>query len=188
MVYGSLAMDKRQARYIQHRHTRQQSLSGAAAAVVAGRSRPVDVINVASLLRNRDPLTRKGAIKNLADMGGSHAIHAIARALCDASSEVRISACAALGRMRAHAAKAQLLDTLNDADPVVCCAAAEALGIMGDKTGLPHLAKMVCSPGPQRWRALRSLGRLSDSNFPIDDVGLAQAKRWLKRNRRWLHG
>ena len=180
-------MDPRQARYIEQRQQRRQTLSGAAAAAaLSGRASAVDIVNVTALLKNADPLTRQGAVKNLALMGGPQAIAAIARALYDPNADVRIASCKALGTMRAHAAKCQLLDTLNDNDPTVCCAAAEALAIMGDKTGLPHLARIVCTPGPQRWRALRSLNRLARTDFALDDVGLAEAKRWLKRNRRWF--
>lgn len=182
-------MDPRQARYIERSKVRQQSLAGAAAAALTGRSRTCDILNVASLLKSRDPLTRQGAIKNLVTMGGPQAMHAIARALYDANPKVRITACKALGNMRAHPAKSQLLDTLNDRDPVVTCAAAEALCTMGDKAGLLHVARMVRSQSTHTWRALRILNQLTNSHFSIDDAGLAHARSWIKQNgRRFARG
>ena len=71
-------MDPRQARYIEQRQLRQQTLSGAAAAAaLSGRTSAVDIVNVTALLKNADPLTRQGAVKNLAQMPGPQAIAAI---------------------------------------------------------------------------------------------------------------
>jgi HEAT repeat protein len=177
-------MDKSQAKYFEQSQVRKRALNGAAAAALTGRHRPIDILNVASLLKSRDPLTRCGAIKNLATIAGRQAIHAITRVLYDPHPEVRVAACKALGKMRAHPAKTQLLDTLNDTDPVVALAAAEALAIMGENLGLLHIARLVRTKSTHKWRALRLLNGLTGSEFPLNDKGLTKAKCWIKQNRR----
>ena len=162
------------------------TLAGIEAAGIGGIRNGIDFVKLVSLLNTADPQVREGAIKALAKIRGKDATDAIMRCLNDPSPKVRTTACKVLGQMRAHAAKAGLYDTLTDEDPVVCCSAAEALGIMGDKTGLSRVKKLVSASGDHQWRALRCLNLLTAKEFEISNKGLRDAIKWIKSNRRRL--
>jgi len=174
-------MDRYQEREIVRRHVREKQLTAAAAAAVLGMRRPGgEVLNIIRLLGNADPEVRKGAIRNLAGVGGSAAQAAIAKQAGDAEPGVRAEACRALGRLRAHAAKRQLYDLLGDRRYEVCLAAAEALAAMGDKHGLPYVVRLVCAGGIQQMPALRSFCQITGQKFPQNATGLAEAIRWIR--------
>jgi HEAT repeat protein len=179
-------MDKRYRSDIRQKLQRQ-TLSGAAAATVLGRRDSiVDIVRISSTLNNSDPAMRQETIKNLTRIGGKEAAMAVARCLRDPYPSVRSAACEALGNMRAHVAKAQLYDALYDSDPVVCCNAAGALAVMGDKAGMPQIIKMLCTPGKHQLQSLRSLNVIAKQDFRINPRGLEDAIRWIKAKKKHL--
>ncbi len=174
-------MDKYQEREIVRRHVRDKHLTAAAAAaVLGGRRSSGDSLNIIRLLGNSDPEVRKGAIRNLAGVGGTSAQTAIAGRVGDSDPGVRVEACRALGRLRAHQAKRQLYDVLGDRHGEVCCAAAEALAAMGDKHGLPYVARLVCTSGIHQIPALRCFCQITGQKFPLNSRGLAEAIGWIR--------
>jgi len=174
-------MDRGDSRFAAWQDQRRRLLTGAAAAsTLAARRSGADVLKIIRLLSTSDPVVRAGAIKNLAEIGGKDAAAAVCRRLNDPDLRVRAEACRALGVMRAHSAKPQLYDSLSDRDWQVVCAAANALARMGDKSALPSVGRLLRHPGPARWEALRSLNRIARLDFPINDRGLQEARRWLK--------
>ena len=179
-------MDKRYQNDIKQKLQRQ-TLSGAAAATVLGRSNSVvDIVRISRTLNSSDPTMRQETINNLTQIGGREAAMAVARCLRDPYPSVRSAACKALGNMRAHTAKAQLYDALHDKDPVVCCSAAGALAVMGDKAGLPQIVKIICTRGKHQLQALRSLNIITKQDFRINPRGLEDAIRWIKAKKKHL--
>ena len=131
------------------------------------------------LLSHSNTAIRVSAVESLCQKRGIEAINGIASRLTDADYRVRIAACNALGKMRAHTARRQLYDTLYDKNPLVCCVAAAALSIMGDKIGLPHVVRHLRTSGLHRLEALKSLNVIAGRNFPLNQKGVEQAIRWL---------
>lgn len=161
-----------------------RALSGAAALGGLGkRLSSVDALKIIRLLRSGDPEMRQNAINTLARYGGRDTIIHIARCLHDANIKVRVEACNALGEMRAHDSKAKLYDALGDKDPFVVCAAASALVCMGDKQGLPAVARLVFSDGPHRSEAIRTLNKLTRQDFRANERGIKDARKWIRRKK-----
>jgi HEAT repeat protein len=174
-------MDKYQEREISRKYLRDRNLNAAAAAMLGARRQGVAAAgNIIQLLNNSDPEVRRGAIKNLVLVGGQMVVAAIVRRLNDPNLMVRVEACTALGMMRAHAAKSQLYDVLVDRNCEVCCAAAEALANMGDKHGLPYVAKWVCTSDGHQIQALRCFSQITRQRFMLNPRGLKEAIRWIR--------
>jgi len=176
-------MDEKIARDITRQQLRERTLTAAAASGL-GRHSSTDIFKLINLLNSRDPLMRVGAIKNLAAVRGEEAIAAIARCLKDPYPQVRLVACKTLGRLRAHMVKNRLYDALNDRDPRVCCAAAGALGQMGDKFGLPFVLKLL-KEDDYCLDALRALNAITGQKFAVSTSGLKEALNWVKLMRKY---
>ena len=180
-------MDPGRERYLARSYARRQTLSGAAAAaVLTNLNHSVGMAGLLRLLADSDPAVRENAIRNLAASRQRGAIEAIARCINDRDVRVRTAACRALGELRAHQFKAKLYDALGDKDAGVRCTAAAALGRMGDKYGLPFVAKLVTVRGRHQYQAVRALNSITGEKFPVNDHGLSAAIRWVKSHRRYL--
>lgn len=162
---------------------RQNLMGAAAAAALAQAGQTLSAGKLIGLLGHSDPCVREGAIKNLAASRSPESIPVLIRCLNDRDSRVRVAACQALGTLRAHQAKAKLYDAVVDKDALVRCAAAEALGRMGDKYGLPYVAKLVCLRGGHQYAALRALNVLTGHDFRCNDRGLGQAIAWVRQEK-----
>ena len=175
-------MEKAQARCIAINDIRQKNLvANAAIAILTRKSSSSNMLlPLQRQLNKDDAVIRSSAIKSISEIGGSEAIAMIARHTNDNSPDVRIQACLALGKMRAHTAKTQLYDTLEDPEPAVRCAAAKALGIMGDKSGFTHVVSLIKKRGKYRFQALRALNSITYRRYPINDFGVKSAISWLK--------
>lgn len=180
-------MDERHKRDSVRQQFRRQTLTAAAAAtLIPGRSRRADALKVTRLLYNSDPVIRIGAIENLTRIGGPDVIAHITQALNDRDPRVRTEACRALGNLRALTAKNKLYDALTDRSADVRCAAAVALADMGDKYGLPIVARLVCTAGAHQINALRALRHITRQKFSLTRRGLKEAIRWLKLRQKYL--
>lgn len=174
-------MDRFRARNLAWQDIHRRRLAGAAAATLCKGSLPVDSLRKAlRLLRNNDPEIRADAIRTVSNSGDRQVIDAISSCLTDPDVKVKCSACKSLGRMRAHSAKAPLLDALSDRDLTVRCCAASALAMMGDNSGVLAVMKLVCTKGRHQYEAIRSLNSITGQNFPANLDGLATAARWIK--------
>ena len=163
---------------------RSATLTAAAAAGALGkRLSSVEAVKVAGLLKGRDPAVRQRAVSTLGRLGGKDAVHFITQALNDSDIQVRIEACNVLGLRRAHAAKSKLYDAVHDRNASVRCAAAAALACMGDKYGLPSVAKLVCLKGRHQIDAVRALNKITGHHFRVNQSGTAEAIRWIKAQR-----
>lgn len=163
---------------------RQKQLSGVAAAALLSQGGSNDISRMSRMLHSDDPMVREGTIKSMAQTGNRQAVGSMMHCIRDPDPRVRSALCVALGRLRAHQAKDILYDALHDKNPNVCCAAAGALAVMGDKIGLPQVAKLVKTPGRHQWQALRSLNLITGQQFRINEHGLNDAIRWIKAKRR----
>ncbi len=164
---------------------RQKQLSGvAAAALLSKNGSGADISRMSRMLHNDDPMVREGTIRSMAKMGSRQAVGAMLHCLRDRDPRVRTATCIALGQLRAHQAKTQLYDALYDKDPNVCCAAAGALASMGDKIGLPQVAKLLRTTGKHQWQALRSLNQITGQTFRINEHGLKDAICWINAKRK----
>ncbi|MBN1765124.1 MAG: HEAT repeat domain-containing protein [Sedimentisphaerales bacterium] len=180
-------MDNRYARDLIRDKYRREALSGLAAAAALGKRASVaDVLKVSSMLSSADPKVRVSTIKNLANLGGKDAVAAISRCLQDKDPTVRTAACEAIGHLRAHSAKTELYDALHDKEALVRCGAATALAMMGDKSGLKEVKRLVCVNGRHQWAALRSLNAITGKDFRINDHGLNEAIRWIRARNRFF--
>ena len=170
--------------YDNRRYYRRQTSSAAAAALAlvdtSGRN---TLLRIANLLFSKDPQARLDAINNLLQIGTRQVIPYLCQALNDRDPQVRAKTALALGRLRALTAKEKLYDLLNERNPQVRCAAARALFDMGDKFGLPHVIKLVCTKGDHQLHALRTLRYITKQKFPITPRGLKEAIRWLKHRK-----
>ncbi|MBN2212571.1 MAG: HEAT repeat domain-containing protein [Sedimentisphaerales bacterium] len=162
---------------------RQNLMGAAAAAALAQTGQAPSMGKLIGLLSHSDPCVREGAVKNIAKIRGPDGILAIGRSLADRDPRVRVAACRALGMLRAHQTKSKLYDAVVDKDAEVRCAAAEALGRMGDKYGLPYVAKLVCLRGDHQYAALRALNVLTGNDFRCNDHGLGKAIAWVRREK-----
>lgn len=180
-------MDTQQDRFLARQHLRRQTLNGAAAAAaLAGAGKAPDVSKMMSLLHSHDPYVREGAIKSLAATHNRDAMAVIARCMRDSDIQVRAAACRAIGLLRGHEYKGQLYDAVMDKNPKMRCAAAEALGHMGDKYGLSFIAKLVCTHGDHQIDAIRSLNAIAGKEFRCNQAGLEDAIRWIKSQKNRL--
>jgi len=140
------------------------------------------VLPLTELLTNEEPTVRASAAEVLGALGDASALNAlIISALADADDRVRLSATAALGRIK-HARSAQVLaGLLEDEDSKVVAAAA---------TGLEHLNELAVDPvfgllnhesADVRVRATALLGRLRHRGACDRLVlGLADKVIWVR--------
>lgn len=162
---------------------REKLAATTAAAILSGRRQQADISPVLRQLNSSDPLVRVSALEKLAELGLRQSITHVARCTNDAAPAVRSAACRALGALRAHDAKAALYDVLEDPKPEVRCAAAVALNMMGDRSGLAMVIKLLGKRGPHQLEALRALNRITRQRFPVNKQGIKSATRWLRVRR-----
>ena len=154
--------------------------AAAAAGVLSGRLGSRDILKVTRLLNSSDPKIRQAAIQSLVHFGGQDTAAHVSRCLNDPNLKVRIEAYKALGLMRAHSFKGRLYDALSCSEVLVRCAAAEALAQMGDRYGLPCVARLVCVKGKHQLEALRTLSFITGHKFRPNKLGVAEAIRWVR--------
>jgi len=129
-------------------------LQGAAAAANNDQSLVDDLAN---------PALRGSAKERLTDLG-ARAIPTLAKALESPTVDVRVSACAVLGRLNTPRAADPLEKALRDPDERVRATAAVALGQLGSRRSRRILTILLSDPSPRaRGAAAYSLGLLGDS-------------------------
>ena len=174
-------MDRKEERDSPRQEIRNRTLTAAAAALVhAQGDNSSDVAKVTQLVYHSDPAIREGAINKLARLARREIAPHINQALNDRDYRVRAAACYALGRLRVHAAKPKLYQALSDRQPTVRCAAAVALADMGEKYGLSHVARLVCTTDEHQIEALQALNQITKQKFPLSRLGIKQAINWCK--------
>lgn len=175
-------MDKYEERIIARNAVRQEQLAAnAAVAILTGRRQEKsDLFRIVRQFGSSDPIVRKSAVESLSNIRDSRVGPYIARLTSDPSAVVRLAACKALGKMRIHNAKTQLYDALVDDDAQVQCAAAFALGLMGDQAGLPCMARLLRAKGKYRFGALRALNEITRRHYSINEFGIKNAIYWLR--------
>ena len=165
--------------------SRSPALVAAAAAGALGKGLGIpEGMQVVGLLKSRDPKVREEAVNTLARYGGRQYVSYIARCLRDSDIKVRVEACNALGQLRGHAAKKELYDAVQDRNAYVRCAAASALARMGDKYGLPYVARLVCVNGQHQVTAVQAYNLITGRHFRLDSHGVTEAVKWIRINHR----
>ena len=168
-------IDDNKARDITVSNARRHTLAAASMVALKGSTTAGEMAKVVGLLTHADPIVRQGALRTLATVRGLEAMRAITGRLNDKAGQVRATACEILGHMRAHQAKTQLYDALNDTDPIVVCYAAEALGKMGDRVGLPNVKKLLFKRGNHQRLALKCINFLEGKQYELSEKGLKKA-------------
>jgi HEAT repeat protein len=174
----------RLTRDIFRKNSCKNHLAAASAAAISPRPSVADIFRITQLLRNRDPMIRRGAIDILANIRGKDTTDAITHCLKDTCPQVRAAACHALGRMRAQSAKNALYDAIHDSDTSVAINAIEALALMGDRFGLDQIKILVARPGSHQRKALQCLNMLTNSKFHLNEQGLQKAIQWVRPARK----
>ena len=162
---------------------KSDAFAAAAAAGALGRKLDTrEAVKIVALLKSGDPATREKAYQTLARYGGRDYVGYIVRGLNDPDIRIRVETCRLLGDLRAHAVKRQLYDAVVDRNAYVRCAAAEALAKMGDKYGLPYVARLVCISGKHQIEALRSYNFITGRKFKLGESGVNDAVKWIRHN------
>ena len=168
-------------------HLNRQTLTAAAAAILQPRSAPRDnLLKMSRLLYNSDPLVRSDAVRKMVALNSREAIPHITQLLNDQDYRVRREVCTALGKLRAFQVKNKLYDALSDRNAEVRCAAAAALAEMGDKYGMPHIVRLVCTKGNHQITALKALRQITGQKFALTPRGIKEAIRWIKLRKKIL--
>jgi HEAT repeat protein len=142
---------------------------------------PVAEALVAALSDGDNPGRRNAAVEALVRRGGS-AVEVLLGATTSGDHDVRKLAVDTLAGIGAQRAEGRLLELLDDPDPNVQAAAADALGAIGDAAVAPALLRAANRAGVDRlvaFSALQSLARLATC-VSAADLGPALADALLR--------
>ncbi|MBI5490625.1 MAG: HEAT repeat domain-containing protein [Deltaproteobacteria bacterium] len=142
-----------------------------------------DAAPLRRLLTHDRPDVRVRACAALAELGAEGAEEDLVRALDDPSVAARQGAVAALGWWFPGRRNAELRLRLDDPEPGVRLAAADALALVDDDAGLDVLrARLRSGPVDEAWED--ALARLSGHAAPTDRELFAAHAKWPTRPRR----
>jgi HEAT repeats/PilZ domain len=151
----------------------------ASASVATHRSKEtVDRVILASM--TNDHVVRQASVPVLMNIGGQQAIICLIRLLNDDNPAIQGDAAEALGLMRTPQAMEPLRALVRDTNKEVAVRAAEALGRLGDQTGLRLCIRHVLMEGELSRRAAKALGAIVGKEFRPNAEGVEQARRYLR--------
>jgi hypothetical protein len=118
-----------------------------------------------------DPILKAEIVRVLGVYPTAESLAVLRTAVNDSDAEVRIAACLGWGRRKGPEAAAAMSQALaSDVDGDVRLAAAEALGDIGDRSGVAALGSVLEDKDPaMQYRAVASLKKCTDQDFG-DDV------------------
>jgi HEAT repeat protein len=140
------------------------------AAAALARLAPAEKLG--AMLDDQDPEVLTWGLWSLGRSGRADAADWIRSAAVSTRSEIREAAVIALGEQGLPAETPILLDRLSDPEPVVCAAAAEALGRSGDRRAVPVLRELARQPGAIGEQARRALREGHQLRLPPPDTWL----------------
>lgn len=152
-----------------------------AALAMAKKQREESLRVLIGLSRDGSSAVRRRAAECLTELGGPRATAALAQLLDDANCEVRAMAALALAHLRVHTIRPVLLRRLEQDDSVIVqIAAARALGLLGDVSGLELLMKLLEGDNERMRRiAVMALQDVIGQRFSPDQTGIQEALRYL---------
>lgn len=164
--------------------SREQALAVLAAAGAARNMSKDLIIRVVTMSMSSDHVVRRAAIPVLMQIPGQDGVLAIIERLNnDPNPTVQAEAAAALGALQATQAIDDLRRCLRHANLELRLRAAEALGRMGNKSGLGVVARILREDGPLSRRAARALGMIVGQPFRANAGGVAAARNYIKTHR-----
>lgn len=130
-----------------------------------------------------DHMVRLAAIPALMGLRTRDGTSALIRLLDDKNPEVQSQVAEVLGGSRVAEAVPHLRRLLRHGKDDVALRAAEALGRIGDNSGIHTVARILRTNDSLRRRAARTLGIIVGQRFPATDEGIAAALGYLKKHR-----
>ena len=104
---------------------------------------------------------------------------AIAALLDDTNPSIRDHALRLIGSHKIHEASGTLKGLLQSSDRRLALRAAGALGLLGDKVGLPLVSRVLENDASESRLAARTLGDITGHRFPANYDGVRAARRYL---------
>jgi HEAT repeat protein len=161
---------------------RERMLRQLLSASVAARTTKemADKVILASMCN--DHVVRQASIAVLLKVGGQQAILSLIRLLNDDNPHIQGEAAQALGLMRASQALKPLRALLRQPDEDIAVRAAEALGRLGDQSGLRLVIRLLLKESQLTRRAARALGAIVGKEFHPNAEGVEQARGYVQAN------
>jgi HD-GYP domain-containing protein (c-di-GMP phosphodiesterase class II) len=130
-----------------------------------------------------DAGVRNRTIDVLAKIGTKAARMALMTLLKDSDPEIREHAVGTAGTMRMHEAAHLLRERLADPVDAVALRAAGALGLLGEQTGLPLVARALMRDDAMARLAAKAFGEIVGHRFPANANGIQSARTYLEAKR-----
>ena len=133
------------------------------------------------LSASRDHTIRRASVPALLQIGPPSGSIGLAELLKDPNPEIQVEAAEALGHMGSESAIEPLRDLLTHDDPEIALRVAAVLGRLGDRSGLGIVRRCMAKRSPHARSAVRTLGIITGQRFRLNDAGIAEARRQLKK-------
>lgn len=140
---------------------------------------PSDEKTAVQLAGSTEPKVRHKSIEVLARIATKAPRMTILSLLKDIDPEVRERAVDAAGSLRMEEAAYLLRQRLSDPVETVALRAAGALGLIGERTGLPLVARALARDNGLTRLAARTFGEIVGHRFPANADGIQAARRYL---------
>lgn len=140
--------------------------------------------DVARLTISPDHIVRMATIPALFQIRGSEAELALINLLNDPNASIQGEVAEMLGHLSADRAISPLTELLEHRNVEVALRAAEALGRLGDQSGLQVAVRFLRSDHEHTPLAARALGTILNEHFRPGQRGVTEARLLLKR-RKW---
>jgi hypothetical protein len=138
-------------------------------------AKPQELVPISSQLaavfrQETDPILRAEIVRAVGVYPTAASLAVLRTAVGDCDAEVRIAACLGWGRRKGPEAAAVMSQLLGgDVDGDVRLAAAEALGDIGDRSGIAALGSVLEDKDPaMQYRAVESLKKITGQDFGND--------------------
>ncbi|MCH7994133.1 MAG: HD domain-containing protein [Planctomycetes bacterium] len=134
---------------------------------------------VITLATSGEAKIRVKAMNVLAQIKSRLTRSAIAALLDDTNPSIRDHALRLIGSHKIHEASGTLKGLLQSSDRRLALRAAGALGLLGDKVGLPLVSRVLENDASESRLAARTLGDITGHRFPANYDGVRAARRYL---------
>ncbi len=141
-----------------------------------------DTLNKVILLSaSEDHVIRNATIPALLQIGGPEARDGLVRLLEDVNPQIQVEAAEALGQLNARAAIEPLKRLLKHQQADIALRVAAVLGRMEDRSGINVVRSLLAKDNPRTRDAVRTLGIIIGRKFRLNEQGIAEARRELKK-------
>jgi HEAT repeat protein len=141
-----------------------------------------DTVNKVTLLSaSDDHVVRSAAIPALVKIGGPEGKMGLERLLQDPNPKVQVEAAEGLGQLNAHSEIDAIKELLRHKKPEVALRVAAVLGRLGDRSGIAVVRRYIPTDNPHTRDAVRTFGIILGCKFRLNDQGIAEARRCLKK-------